>query len=169
MAIDATLRDERRPVEIVIDGLAASAATIITCAGSTVKIRADALMMIHSPWSVTIGNASKHRETVPALDAVTESIIATYVDVSTTRTDDAPCARGGARSPYCLRQRCQPPPRSWHRAGKGARHPCCGWEQRVGGSPNSSSRRVCSCHCAPGRFGVLGPLWPAPGGAALTT
>ena len=67
-----------REVETVIDGLAASAASIIAMAGQRVRMADNALLMIHNPWTVGIGNAAEMRKTAETLDTVRDTIIATY-------------------------------------------------------------------------------------------
>lgn len=81
-AIASELKDQQarkgRTVEVLIEGLAASSATIVTCAGSTVRIGDNALMMIHNPWSFAIGEAKDMRKVAAELDKVRSSIIAAY-------------------------------------------------------------------------------------------
>jgi ATP-dependent protease ClpP protease subunit len=76
------LREQRmakgRTVEVTIDGIAASAATIITSAGKPIRIADNALMMIHNPFSLTLGDADEHRRMGTALDVIRDQIIATY-------------------------------------------------------------------------------------------
>lgn len=58
-----TLRDQQahkgRRVEVLIEGAAWSAATIITSAGKPTKIADNAIVMIHNPWSSLAGDASE--------------------------------------------------------------------------------------------------------------
>lgn len=76
------LRDQQlsknRTVETVIDGLAASAASIVAMAGGTVRMADNALLMIHNPWSFAIGEAKDMRKTADELDTIRNTIIATY-------------------------------------------------------------------------------------------
>lgn len=67
-----------RTVETIVDGLAASAATIIMMAGSTVRVADNALVMVHNPWSIGIGNSADMRKLADDLDTVRNTIIATY-------------------------------------------------------------------------------------------
>lgn len=61
-----------------IDGLAASAATVVTSAGTSIEIAENALMMIHNPYMLTVGSADDHRTNAEALDRVRHSIITSY-------------------------------------------------------------------------------------------
>lgn len=77
------LRDQRvtkgRTVETIVDGLAASAASVIAMAGSPLRMADNAILMIHDPWSVVGGNAAELRKTADVLDQIRNgSIIPTY-------------------------------------------------------------------------------------------
>jgi ATP-dependent protease ClpP protease subunit len=76
------LRDQQlskgRTVDTVIDGLAASAASIIAMAGKTVTIADNGMLMIHDPWTGCVGNSAAMRKTADTLDAIRNTIVATY-------------------------------------------------------------------------------------------
>lgn len=76
------LREQRvskgRTVETFIDGIAASAASVIAMAGSKVHMADNGLMMIHDPWSRTVGNAAEMRKAADVLDTIRNTIVATY-------------------------------------------------------------------------------------------
>lgn len=77
------LRDQQtakgRTVETIIDGLAASAASVIAMAGSRVRMADNALFMIHNPWTWgAVGNAKELRQIADRLDVVRDTIVATY-------------------------------------------------------------------------------------------
>lgn len=76
------LRDQQmtkgRTVETCVDGLAASAASIIMMAGSKVTIADNAMVMIHNPYTVCGGTAADMRQCADTLDAIRNSIVATY-------------------------------------------------------------------------------------------
>jgi ATP-dependent protease ClpP protease subunit len=77
-----TIRDQHlhkgRSFEVLIEGAAWSAATIITSAGNPTKIADNAVMMIHNPWTVAVGNASELRKSAEVLDTVRDGIVAAY-------------------------------------------------------------------------------------------
>lgn len=81
-ALRAESRDRNRTVEMSIEGLAASAATIITSSGDSIKIADNAMMMIHDPIALVWGPAGEMRKMAEVLDQVRDSIIATYRWVS---------------------------------------------------------------------------------------
>lgn len=85
VAIANTLKNHKAKVIANIDGLAASAATIITSACDTVRMPKNALFMIHNPITFAYGNNQEMQKTVEMLDKVKNSIIETYLNK--TKTD----------------------------------------------------------------------------------
>lgn len=77
-AIYSRLADHRSQKIVYVDGLAASAASIIAMVGHKIYIRANANMMIHLPSGFAMGNADDMRTIASALDSVTESMINVY-------------------------------------------------------------------------------------------
>src|SRR5262245_57482726 len=76
--IYSRLADHRSQKIVYIDGLAASAASIIAMVGHKIYIRANANMMIHLPSGLAMGNADDMRQMATALDSITESMINVY-------------------------------------------------------------------------------------------
>lgn len=76
MAIHSALR-EHGNVRVVVDGLAASIASVIALAGPT-AIHRGAMMMIHNPWNLALGDAETMRRNAERLDQVRESLITIY-------------------------------------------------------------------------------------------
>ncbi len=72
------LRDYKGHVTVKIDGLAASAASVIAVAGDTVLVSPVAMMMIHNPMTVAFGNTGEMEKAIAMLDEVKESIINAY-------------------------------------------------------------------------------------------
>jgi ATP-dependent protease ClpP protease subunit len=76
------LRDQQiskgRTVETFVDGLAASAASVILMAGSKVHVADNGLVMIHNPWTMAVGSARDMRKSADALDKVRDTIVSTY-------------------------------------------------------------------------------------------
>ena len=85
VAIANILKNHKAKVTANIDGLAASAATIITSACDTVRMPKNALFMIHNPITFAYGNNQEMQKTVEMLDKVKNSIIETYLNK--TKTD----------------------------------------------------------------------------------
>lgn len=80
--ITNALRDQqsskKRTVETIVDGLAASSASIVMMAGSKVTISDNGLVFLHNPWSVGVGNAAEMRKLADDLDTIRNTIVATY-------------------------------------------------------------------------------------------
>lgn len=72
------LRGYRGNVTIKIDGIAASAASVIAMAGNTVLVSPVAMMMIHNPATLAIGNAKDMERAIGMLNEVKESILNAY-------------------------------------------------------------------------------------------
>ena len=119
------LMDYPYPVTVIIDALAASAASVIAMAGSEVLISPVGMMMIHNPATLATGDAAELSRAVEMLGAVKESIINAYelrtgmqraklarlMDEETWMDAKAAIAMGfadGLYQPLVLRQ---PPPR----------------------------------------------------------
>lgn len=72
------LMDYTGNVTVKIDGLAASAASVIAMAGTKVLMAPTSLMMIHNPLTVAIGDTEEMQKAIAMLDEVKESIINAY-------------------------------------------------------------------------------------------
>lgn len=68
IAIGNLLRNHKATVTVVVDGLAASAASIIAVAGDDVVMSPGSQMMVHDPWFFTVGNAKELRWDADFLD-----------------------------------------------------------------------------------------------------
>ncbi|GHU82603.1 ATP-dependent Clp protease proteolytic subunit [Clostridia bacterium] len=76
--IYAMLMDYKGNITVKIDGIAASAASVIAMAGTNVLMAPTALMMIHNPLTVAIGDSEEMRKAIDMLGEVKESIINAY-------------------------------------------------------------------------------------------
>ena len=72
------LMDYKGDVTVRIDGLAASAASMIAMAGTTVEMSPVGMMMIHNPSTAVIGNTKEMQAAIQMLDEVKESILNAY-------------------------------------------------------------------------------------------
>ena len=72
------LMDYPGDVTIQIDGMAASAASVIAMAGTHVTMSPTSLMMIHNPFTMAMGDTEEMRKAIQLLDEVKESIITAY-------------------------------------------------------------------------------------------
>jgi ATP-dependent protease ClpP protease subunit len=65
-------------VTVVIDGVAASAASLLAMAADRVVMPSNALLMIHDPWSMAAGNADTMRSSADMLDSFSKSYAQSY-------------------------------------------------------------------------------------------
>ncbi len=76
--IYSMLMDYKGNVTVKIDGVAASAASVIAMAGTEVLMSPTALMMIHNPMTGAFGDHMDMQKAIEMLDEVKESIINAY-------------------------------------------------------------------------------------------
>lgn len=81
------IQQSAKPVTIYVDGLAASSASLIAMAGKETRMAENALMMLHNPYTVTIGDKSDHESAINVLEAATKATIVAYARKS-GKTDD---------------------------------------------------------------------------------
>ena len=72
------LTDYKGKVTVMIDGLAASAASVIAMAGDTVKVSPVSMLMIHNPATMAAGDKNDMQKAIEMLDSVKNSIINAY-------------------------------------------------------------------------------------------
>lgn len=85
VAIHTMLKRHKAEVNVYIDGVAASIASVIAMAGDRVFMPKNTTMMIHKPWNVVMGNADVLRKAADTLDKIQESIEESYL----AKTGDA--------------------------------------------------------------------------------
>jgi ATP-dependent Clp protease protease subunit len=76
--IYAMLMDYKGNVTVKIDGIAASAASVIAMAGTKVLMAPTALMMVHNPLTIAIGDSDEMKKAIEMLAEVKESIVNAY-------------------------------------------------------------------------------------------
>ena len=72
------LKEYPGKVAVKIDGIAASAASVVAMAGATVEISPVGMMMIHNPATISIGDTHEMERTITFLSEIKESIINAY-------------------------------------------------------------------------------------------
>lgn len=70
MSIYNTLKQHKAPVNVYVQGLAASAAGIIAMAGDSIQMGAGSFLMVHNAWTIAQGNASELRDAATLLDKI---------------------------------------------------------------------------------------------------
>ncbi|MFR0870083.1 MAG: head maturation protease, ClpP-related [Oscillospiraceae bacterium] len=72
------LMDYKGNVTVKIDGIAASAASVIAMAGNKVLMSPVSMLMIHNPMTVAMGNTAEMQKAIEMLSEVKESIMNAY-------------------------------------------------------------------------------------------
>ena len=80
VAIYSMLSQRRERVSVEVYGLAASIASVIALAGRETVMYPLSMMMIHSPWMATIGDATTHRKSAEVLEEVAKVITGAYLE-----------------------------------------------------------------------------------------
>jgi ATP-dependent Clp protease protease subunit len=78
VAIANLLRAQKKPVAVFVDGVAASAASVLAMAGDTISMGQGTMMMIHNASTYTYGAAAELRKTADTLDKASASMAETY-------------------------------------------------------------------------------------------
>ena len=76
--IYSMLKSHKGKVTVKIDGIAASAASVVAMAGDETLIAPTALMMIHDPSTSAMGNKADMEKAIELLEEVKESITNAY-------------------------------------------------------------------------------------------
>lgn len=82
------LKQNKANVNVYIDGLAASIASVIAMSGDTIYMPSNSMLMIHNPWTMAVGNAQELRKQADDLDKVGETAVTTYLERSNGKIDD---------------------------------------------------------------------------------
>ena len=76
------LRNHNGKITVKIDGIAASAASVVAMAGDETLISPTGMLMIHDPMTIAYGNKADMEQTITMLEEVKESILNAYVQKS---------------------------------------------------------------------------------------
>lgn len=92
LAISNAIKQYPGETTCVVLGLAASMASVIACAGKTLKMGEGAFLMIHNPWTYTSGNAEELRKDADTLDKMRDSILGFYLGKCPDKEDELKAA-----------------------------------------------------------------------------
>ena len=76
------LRNHKGKVTVKIDGIAASAASVVAMAGDETLISPTGYLMIHNPATIAMGNKADMEKAIDLLDEIKEGIINAYEEKS---------------------------------------------------------------------------------------
>jgi ATP-dependent protease ClpP protease subunit len=88
LAIYAALRNHVPGVTTYVDGIAASAASVVAMAGSEIVMEKPAKMMIHDASGGVIGNAENMREMADLLDTMSDTLADIYTEKAGGKRSD---------------------------------------------------------------------------------
>lgn len=80
LAIYQALKARSGPTTVVVDGLAASIASVIAMGADHLVMAPKATLMIHDGWTAAVGNAADMRKTAELLDKTSDNIASVYAD-----------------------------------------------------------------------------------------
>ena len=78
IAIHNTLKQQKAHVVGWVDGLSASSASIILAAADEIRMPKNARIMIHDPWTMTVGDAEDHLKSAQLLEDGKAQAIESY-------------------------------------------------------------------------------------------
>ncbi|MFT8591284.1 MAG: head maturation protease, ClpP-related [Acetobacter orientalis] len=87
LAMFSALKQHNGPVNVVVDGLAASAASFLALAGSNISMAPNAFLMIHNAWGVVVGNKADMTETASVLAKIDGQLVSLYADKTGQKPD----------------------------------------------------------------------------------
>ena len=88
IAIYNMLKRHKAKVNIYVDALAASIASVIAMSGDTIFMPKNSMMMIHNAWTYSVGNADDLRKAADDLDRINESSNQAYRERNLTISED---------------------------------------------------------------------------------
>ena len=78
LAIYSQLVASKKTVTVYVDGIAASAASVIAMAGDVIRVAEAGFLMIHDAWTFAMGNADDLRAVADRVDATSGQIATVY-------------------------------------------------------------------------------------------
>ncbi len=88
LAIFNALKRHKASIDVQVDGVAISCAGYIAMAGDTVTMAANAMLMIHAPWGIAIGNSAELRDHADMLDKYAAAMATSYASKSGKSRDE---------------------------------------------------------------------------------
>lgn len=87
-AIYNYLTRHKAKVNVYVDGMAASIASIIAMAGDKITMPENAFMFVHNPWTVTAGNADDLHKEAAALNKMQTALVGIYTSRTGLTSDE---------------------------------------------------------------------------------
>ena len=80
LTIYSILKRHKAKVNVVVDGIAASIASVIALAGDSLTLYRHSMMMVHNAWTIAWGNANDFRKTAEDMDKIMDSVNEVYMN-----------------------------------------------------------------------------------------
>ncbi|MBC9021186.1 Clp protease ClpP [Limosilactobacillus fermentum] len=87
IAIYNMLKNNPAQINVYVDALAASIASVIAMSGDNIFMPSNSMLMIHNPWTIAMGNANDLRKQANDLDRIGELSVTTYLDKAGSKLD----------------------------------------------------------------------------------
>lgn len=87
IAIYNMLKNNPAQINVYVDALAASIASVIAMSGDNIFMPSNSMLMIHNPWTMAMGNANDLRKQADELDRIGELSVTTYLDKAGSKLD----------------------------------------------------------------------------------
>jgi ATP-dependent Clp protease protease subunit len=78
VAIHTLLSEYKADKSVKVDGIAASAASVIAMVGGKISVAPGGMMMIHNPWSIAVGDGAALRKAAEVADKYRDNLAAIY-------------------------------------------------------------------------------------------
>ena len=88
IAIGNMLKQHKAHVTAHVDALAASIASVMVASCDKVVMPENSMLMIHNPWTFSIGNAKELRKQADDLDKIAESSVVTYLSKASDKLSE---------------------------------------------------------------------------------
>lgn len=89
IAIYNMLKQSKAKVNIYVDALAASIASVIAMSGDAIFMPANSMMMIHNPYTFAMGNANELRKAADDMDQITKASVQSYLAKAGDKLDES--------------------------------------------------------------------------------
>lgn len=92
VAIHTLLNEYKAEKTVKVDGVAASAASVIAMTGSRIEMAPGAMLMIHNPWTVAIGDGNAMRKAADVADKYRDNLVSIYAKRTKAKPADIQAA-----------------------------------------------------------------------------
>lgn len=88
IAIYNMLKNNPAHINVHVDALAASIASVIAMSGDTIFMPKNSMLMIHNPWTMAVGNAKELRKQADDLDQIAKASRQSYLQKAGDKLDE---------------------------------------------------------------------------------